>query len=265
MRGIYTISITGFCNRTCHYCVAGCPASNKLTEGDPGSAMHSDEGWVLKQANAFDGIVAITGGEPLLHPNVEHIIRSINKDIIVYTNGDFIDKHQSLLEMKNVYWLLSTHPQYNSVEKFAKIRSKFPIGRTIVHHLAFDDIQKESTNAYVGDNHYFVSGDVRCQGNYAMYQYTPIEYTKEEFDEVVDKSKFATPDGFTFLGACDKAYDGFVANLDKSYPDTHKVKRQKDIELRGVKPRQMLNMIKTHCGKDCNSVRTCIILSKWIG
>jgi len=262
MKGVYTISITGFCNRSCNYCIAGCPSSNKLKEGEAGSAMHSDLSWVIKQANSFDGVIAITGGEPLLHPEINKLIKSISKKIIIYTNGDFINKHPELLKMENINWLLSTHPQYTTVESFIKKRDKFPIERTIVHHLAFDDVQKESTSFYVGSYHYFRSGDVRCQGNYAMYEYSPYGYTHNEFNEVVDKSKFATPDGFSFLGACDKPYNEFVADLDKSYPDTLRVKREKDKHF--VKPDKMLNMIKLHCGKDCNSVRTNIIISKWL-
>lgn len=257
MNGLYLFSISDQCNRNCKYCVQ---TSGELHKVD--NFIHADKKWVITEANEFEGnIICVSGGEPLMHPDIIEIVESIDKKIVVFTNGDFIDDFPVLLDMSNVHWCLSTHPLYTSIDQFISKRDKFPIERTIIHHTAFDSIQSEATLHYVGDYHYFVSGNVLDKSNYDEFRYTPCVYTDDELREVVSKSRFATSDGFIYNGVCAKSYNSFVHES----PHQDQLDKLKDDPWINMDSDNILANILNTCSKDCNSVRTSIILSKWIG
>lgn len=67
-------------------------------------------------------IVQLTGGEPLTHPAIGYITREISKTnkIIMCTNGELIPLHKKLLDIENVIWRISYHPEYRR-DKFEDV------------------------------------------------------------------------------------------------------------------------------------------------
>lgn len=264
MIGIYTVSITGICNRSCSYCVANCPQNKELTTGELNAPMYSNVDWIVNEASDFGGYIALTGGEPLIHPGINTLVRNITnigKKVIIYTNGDYIHNHIDLLRNKSVFWLLSTHTKYRSSDVFIKTRDMFPIERTLINHLAFNDEEFKLVSVYVGPYEYFISGNSKDISS-RKYDRSSWEITNDIKLEMIEKSKMVTPDGFKWLGVCDKAFDAFVAPKETMEAATiHKLKNDPYILC---KAEFTMNMIKNICGMDCNAVRVNTILSKFI-
>lgn len=89
---------TGGCNFRCPFC------HNALlvTEIDPSATMEEEEffKFLAKRKGILDG-VCITGGEPLLNPDIAPFIRRIKEMgflVKLDTNGSFPDRLQSLME-----------------------------------------------------------------------------------------------------------------------------------------------------------------------
>lgn len=85
-------SVTSRCNNSCIYCYADKDFCRLPTKK------------VLKLIKLFDSAgvkrVVISGGEPLLHPEIDNIIRLLHQkkiEICLDTNADFFDKHKNTI------------------------------------------------------------------------------------------------------------------------------------------------------------------------
>ena len=96
------LSITSDCNFACSYCRLDdkkCDVSGNL--------MSADE--IVDIASAFSELgiekIRLTGGEPLLHKQIDYIIHYLTKlpvELAVTTNGFLLDKHFSTLKKNGV-------------------------------------------------------------------------------------------------------------------------------------------------------------------
>lgn len=229
---------------TCAYCIAGCLGNTKQP-GEVGAAAHASVDWVKSEIAEYDGVIALTGGEPLLHPHIEEIAKAArNKTVVIYTNGTLARKYKTLLQASNIYWVLSSHTRYRTPEQFALIRDMFPIQRTLINYLAFDDIQREACPHYVGDHTYFVSRDARTP------QKTGV--TESQIQSLIEGSKFALPDGFIYDGVCEKAYNKYVGGNDGD-PG---VEKKKADPMHKVPKISVFSPIIKNCGLSCNAIAT---------
>lgn len=258
MKGIYTITLTTHCNRSCSYCIAGCPEINKKALGSPGASFVADKEWVIKTANAYDGIIALSGGEPLSHPDIDEIIDSIKKQIVIYTNGDLIDNHKHLLNNEKVFWILSTHPKYRNPTQFAIIRNEFPIDRTIIHHLAFDEFENSIVLDYISNYKYFQSDDTGNLNNTKKYNVDTCTWSYDDYKYIINNSQFAEPDGFIYNGVCNKSFKSYEA-IEKTKDAQYKIDTTWEFK---IPKHQWLSTIENSCGKTCNSIRTNLIINK---
>jgi len=91
---------TGGCNFRCGYCYNGSLVLNE----DTGVKISHDEALeFLKERKGFLDGVCITGGEPLLEPELEKFIKeakALGYKVKLDTNGSFPDKLKSLLDQK---------------------------------------------------------------------------------------------------------------------------------------------------------------------
>ena len=108
---------TGGCNFRCPYChnASLVVALNEI------ETVNYDEffDFLNKRKNILDG-VCITGGEPLLQPDIEDFIRDIKKfgySVKLDTNGSFPDKLKRLVEEKLVDYVAMDIK--NSPEKYS--------------------------------------------------------------------------------------------------------------------------------------------------
>ena len=91
--GILTLEVTRRCRRSCAYCYNACDASS----GGPHEELPADRLLPLVQdalAGSRMGSVQISGGEPLLRPDVFEIvsgIRSLGANVSLATDGALID------------------------------------------------------------------------------------------------------------------------------------------------------------------------------
>ena len=97
------ISVTDRCQLACRYCrpATGCSTSMVSTESDPLS-FEEVAGFVkLIQQHFSLSKVHLTGGEPLLKPNLSKLIRLLTDnglDLALTTNGQCLEKHASALK-----------------------------------------------------------------------------------------------------------------------------------------------------------------------
>lgn len=83
------------CNRTCSFCPRSIGYPNTKEKMNLSTAININK--KLKDID-YSGIITIAGfGEPLLHKDLEHLIRTIIKDLNIQeckiiTNGDYLDK-----------------------------------------------------------------------------------------------------------------------------------------------------------------------------
>ena len=109
---------TGGCNLRCPFC------HNALlvTQLDDSSIMYDDEffAFLQKRKGLLDG-VCITGGEPLMQPDIEAFITKIKEfgfKIKLDTNGCFLEKLKALIEKELVDFVAVDIK--NCKEKYAK-------------------------------------------------------------------------------------------------------------------------------------------------
>lgn len=64
--------------------------------------------------------IAISGGEPLLYPNIDKYLEELSKThrIILLTNGSLAKDHLSLLSNKNIFFRIGYHPEYRKRTEF---------------------------------------------------------------------------------------------------------------------------------------------------
>ena len=86
------------CNRSCSFCPRGVgyPNTKKKIEYDTAEAINKN----LKSISYIGSISFAGMGEPLLHKNLENIIKTVIKDlnlkaVTVITNGDYLDKYKA--------------------------------------------------------------------------------------------------------------------------------------------------------------------------
>ena len=106
------------CNLHCDYCKSSAKGVRKNNERgvyDVESPIIDADFLVDYIVTHLKGyIVQLTGGEPLTHPAIGYLLRTITKTnpVIVCTNGDLLPMHEKLLDIKNIVWRISYHPEY---------------------------------------------------------------------------------------------------------------------------------------------------------
>jgi hypothetical protein len=123
---IITTSLSNFCPYSCSYCVAG---SNNSRWDPPKSwndVKHSDlldvgafYRWL--RCFAFDSVLHISGGEPLVRPDVEDCLEKLCKyhRVRVYSNGQLISKRPRLLDLP-IDWVVTWHQSQVGLDKFVR-------------------------------------------------------------------------------------------------------------------------------------------------
>jgi len=64
--------------------------------------------------------IVISGGEPLLYPNIDYWLSKLTEtnDVILYTNASLIQKFPKILQNKKVYLRIGFHPNYREMDEF---------------------------------------------------------------------------------------------------------------------------------------------------
>ena len=123
---VITFEITNNCNKNCNYCIQMYKKNRKIEY-----MTIDDYIYVVSCINKIDREnfreIIITGGEPLLHPNVITFIKLIRDDfpkaeIIIQSNGKLLKKLSQknlriFSNIKNIIFNISHYPGWNDDEK----------------------------------------------------------------------------------------------------------------------------------------------------
>lgn len=106
------IFITNKCNNNCSYCFMKHNmdiATESYISFDNFKRLIS---WFLKNENT-EKVVRFLGGEPLLHPNLERMIKYMKikgiKEILIFTNGLLLDKNHWISNYPEVKFVINTN------------------------------------------------------------------------------------------------------------------------------------------------------------
>ena len=95
------LEITTFCNMKCPGCYRGCNRSDNKQEHFPLERLKKEILMLKKIRNCHS--ISISGGEPLIHPQILEIVRFIKKEgmnPVIFTNGSLITK-DLLIKLKS--------------------------------------------------------------------------------------------------------------------------------------------------------------------
>jgi radical SAM protein with 4Fe4S-binding SPASM domain len=98
------IHLTSSCNKHCLHCYGNFPSSPPTNIPTLTARGAIDEYLALSKEKGFKQVISITGGEPLLHPEAEEIIKYAAESadtVILMTNGSHLNK--------NLRYLLSSY------------------------------------------------------------------------------------------------------------------------------------------------------------
>jgi len=109
---------TGGCNFRCPFC----HNAGLVTEIDPAATMEEDAffKFLAKRQGVLDG-VCITGGEPLLQPDIRDFIEKIKNDgfrVKLDTNGSFPDTLKSLIDARLLDYVAMDVK--NAIDKYSR-------------------------------------------------------------------------------------------------------------------------------------------------
>ena len=203
---------TGGCNFRCPYChnaslVVG------LNEIEP---IDYDEffAFLNKRRNILDG-VCITGGEPLMQPDIENFIREIKKigySIKLDTNGSFPDKLKRLIDDKLIDYVamdiknspekypltagvsnLNLHEINSSIEILLADNIDYEFRTTVVRELHSREDFVSLGNWIKGAKRYFIqsfidSGDI-LSGTFSSYSKSELEDIKSLMQTFVKETQ----------------------------------------------------------------------------
>ena len=279
-----TVSVWNYCNQNCSYCISdshkwnykgrfeifrpdGCEDLNDVEIRERfgihyykemckdstllNAADVMDVDYLSKWLNSWrkDSVVHITGGEPLLRPDIEAFISKIceTHKVVLYTNGTFIKRRPKLLSLP-IFWHVTYHRRQTKMSIF---RDNIDIIREKPHRICCvlfrgDDKDIEKLNR-----------------EFKGYDFVPIwafdprrsEGTPDKADMDAPASKLfnlITPDGT--IWPCNKCLDG----LGSIYSNTFDEEKARFYDKRSRK-----------CLKrgECSAYKTqiCIekIASKW--
>lgn len=112
------IDITDACNLNCRYCNKQCVSTNnaKFMELESLKTILDNLTPLSENMNI---VVNITGGEPLLHPNLEEILKSIksyNCRIVLWTNGVLLDSKQAILLKEYCDYIIISLDEFEEIK-----------------------------------------------------------------------------------------------------------------------------------------------------
>lgn len=121
---VVTVKLWNYCMYSCDYCVSH--SNRKVWDPVPFIAARD----VLDVPSTLDWIgihrtessVHISGGEPLLRPDIETIVNQCldrGFETTIFTNGQLLHNHQSLFDLP-VGWVLTWHQSEINAEVFLK-------------------------------------------------------------------------------------------------------------------------------------------------
>ena len=152
-----TASVWNYCNQHCSYCLAksqdwnfkgrfevfrpeGCEGLNDFEIRERCGVNYykkmCDDDALLNAADVMDveylaawlatwrkdAVVHITGGEPLLRPDIESFVEKIatTHKVVLYTNGSLINRRKKLLDIP-IFWHVTYHKEQITLARFTEI------------------------------------------------------------------------------------------------------------------------------------------------
>lgn len=145
-----TASVWNYCNQRCSYCVSKSQDWNLQgrfemfsPEGCEGLERYfidyanekNNDNRFLHPADVLDvdylatwlatwrknAVVHLTGGEPLLRPDIESFVKKIatTHKVVLYTNGTLIDRREKLLDLP-IFWHVTYHKEQIALARFTE-------------------------------------------------------------------------------------------------------------------------------------------------
>jgi hypothetical protein len=216
---VVTMKVIQYCQNSCGYCVAKSnaerwrPVPFMVAKNilDVPSALD----WI--DANRPEADIHISGGEPLLRPDIASILKSCvatGRRVVIFTNGQLLPQRPELWEIPGVHWLVTWHQDSVTLDRFLECVSylRHP-DRVEVHTILYRDAHEMAID-YVRDKFsYFARFRFRYADQTARtwdawkLSDRPIERPASDYLTLIEEDGSIYPCNTKYWGPIGSVYD----------------------------------------------------------